>query len=150
MATHYQFHPCHQRRHNVQTYNLYNKYIVPDKWLFNDFGHQTCYFFKDVNKKFRLDKKEHIHSEFIHTTPTNEAETAKGEHVLLEYSHGCIHIKPKDIDDMIAKNYLKKGNLLIVHSYDRAAPIDPVQSGRNPFEVHFYPRASQILIFGAR
>lgn len=136
----------------IKIYNkqLYEKYEVPDKWVFNDFGHNTCYMFKDINKNFKLDGKDQEHDEFIHTTPDNEAQTAKQEKVIIDYSHGCIHVKPTDLDDMIAKNYLKKGNVMFVYSYTQKAPIDPVRRGTAPFELHFYPAAYEIQVYGVK
>ncbi len=128
---------------------LYGMRKLPDKWVFNDFGHMTCYYFKDVNRNHKLDKKiEHIHGEFIHTTPENEAQSALGKAIELDYSHGCIHVKPKDIDEMQERGYVKKGNLLVVHSYRQKAPIGPRRIGKAPFEFHFYPFSNKIVIFG--
>ena len=36
----------------------------------------------------------------------------------LRYSHGCEHIHPRDLDEMIAKGYVAPGVLFVVHSYD--------------------------------
>lgn len=128
---------------------LYGEYALPKTWVFNDFGHMTVYYFKDLNKNKRLDGKEVIHGEFLHTTPDNEAQAARGEAIDLRESHGCVHVAPADIDDMKKKGYLDKGNTLVVHGYDEGAPVDvPVEAGKKPFEVHFYPGSAQIFIFG--
>lgn len=136
----------------IKEYNfdLYGEREVPKTWVFNDFGHLTCYYFKDLNKNGKIDGKEKVHGEFIHTTPDNEAQTAKGEDVVLEESHGCIHVKPADIDDMDTKKYLNRGTLLVVHSYSSKAPMEMPSKGKKPFEVHFYPGVHWMIVFGER
>jgi hypothetical protein len=132
-------------------YNLYKKNALPDRWLFNDFGHMTCYYFRDINHNRVLDSKsEHITGEFIHTTPIDEANTALNNTVELEGSHGCIHVKPNDIDEMIKKGYLKKGNLVVVHSYRQEMPIGQRSIGKAPFEFHFYPKSNKVVIYGTK
>lgn len=93
--------------------------IVPDKWVLNDFGHVTIKYFRDLNNNGMLDNKsERVMSDFIHTTPINEFETRQKKNVALFESHGCVHVKPKDIDEMITMEYLKKGNVFQVHPYN--------------------------------
>lgn len=132
--------------------SLYKTRVIPNEWLFNDFGHQTCYYFNDVNRDFKLTKSkgEKIHGEFIHTTPENEAHSAHGTTAILIESHGCIHAKPKDIDDMITKKYLRKGNMIVIHKYNEIAPTQPHGRGSLPYEVHFYPNSKKIVIIGIR
>ncbi len=88
----------------------------------------------------------------IHTTPADEALTATGHQnqIQLGVSHGCIHVKPADIDDMIRKLYLAKGNHIIVHPYYEAAPHEPIRVANPPYEVHFYPFSQKIYIRGER
>jgi hypothetical protein len=70
---------------------------------------------------------------YIHTTAENEAETASidsaaaagreaGLAVLLEMSHGCIHLIPKDRDDMMRKGYLHTGARVVVKHYREKGP----------------------------
>lgn len=142
-----------ETRSSLTTLSLYGRWTLPDRWVFNDFGHQTCYFFKDINHNRKLDDKESIHPEFIHTTPVVEAMTEQSvpiSAIELGESHGCIHVKPRDIDDMIIKGYLKKGNSMIVHSYIAKAPFGIGSRGRPPFEVHFYPGSKKLVIFGLK
>lgn len=128
---------------------LYSVSAVPKTWVFNDFGHLTCYFYKDVNRNRKLDKNERIHAEFFHTTPDDEAATALGKAVRLSESHGCIHLKPTDIDTMVAKGYMKRGNVVRIHSYkDAPAALRRVPDGSGPFELHFYPGKRKLLILG--
>lgn len=130
--------------------SLYGKNEIPKKWVFNDFGHVTAFVFKDVNNNGVRDKNEPIHDEFIHTTPDDEASTAKGIAFTLKNSHGCVHVKPKDIDEMIAKGYIKKSNVFVVHAYTESTPLGMQcsESAKAPFEVHFYPGIEKIYIFG--
>lgn len=131
-------------------YQLYGDAKLPATWIFNDFGHVTCYYFKDLNDDGKLNpSRESIEGEFIHTTPVDEAMAARGQPVILTESHGCIHVKPADIDSMIAKDYLKKGNPMVVHGYTDPLPAYPTDAnGKPPFEVHFYPGSKTMLILG--
>jgi hypothetical protein len=132
---------------------LYGKYELPKSWIFNDFGHITCYFFRDKNGNARLDKDlgEKIHTEYFHTTPDDEAATAAGKPVSLSQSHGCIHLKPNDIDEMNKKGYFDAGNMVVVHGYDEKVPLwehDPASTA--PFELHFFPGARKVIVTGRR
>ncbi len=132
---------------------LYGKYELPKSWLFNDFGHVTCYFFKDKNGNRKLDSDfgEKIHKEYFHTTPDDEAATAAGKPVTLAQSHGCIHLKPNDIDEMIKKGYFDAGNLVVVHAYSEKVPLwEDNATGTAPFELHFFPGAKQVIVTGRR
>jgi hypothetical protein len=130
--------------------DLYGKYEVPKSWVFNDFGHMTCYFFKDLNRNKRFDRKtETIHKEYFHTTPDDEASAEAGKPITLTKSHGCIHIKPKDIDAMIKAGYFAGGNRVVVHRYDEKLPAWTGDPGAGaPFEVHFFPGAHKVVVTG--
>ncbi len=129
--------------------NLYPNSPIPTKWLFNDFGHVSVKYFKDLNNDRKMNGKEQVMGDFIHTTPPDEAATASGRIFQLAESHGCIHVRPGDIDTMIGNGYLKKGNTIEVHPYTKKA-IDASHK-RNaagmPFEVHFYPGLYKIAIY---
>lgn len=131
---------------------LYQTKTLPSTWIFNDFGHITCYLFKDLNNNGMLDGKEKISGQMIHTTPRDEALTATGKQsqINLVPSHGCIHIKPEDIDEMIKRLYLAKGNHLLVHPYKELAPHQPIRIANPPYEIHFYPGSNKIYIRGER
>ena len=90
----------------------------------------------------------------IHSTPDDEALTAKGVpgvEIELCESHGCIHVKPADIDDMIRRGFMKPGNPIFIHSYTEQAPIGPVDIGGHfPYEVHFFPMFIKIVVKGIR
>lgn len=123
----------------------------PDRWVFNDFGHTSVKYFKDTNHNWRMDGKEQIMGDFIHTTPPDERLTSikKADQISLSESHGCIHVKPLDIDTMIGNGYLKKGNTIEVHNYaEKTIPVNLTRSiARPPFEVHFYPGIFKIAIY---
>lgn len=138
---------------NIKRYanDLTGRSEVPDKWIFNDFGHMTCYYFKDVNKNGKLDNKtESIMGDFIHTTPPDETKSSGGLPVILTESHGCIHVKPDDIDDMIKRGFIKKGNRIYIHDYSETTPSGVGVLGRAPYELHFYPGSKKIVIQGGR
>jgi len=42
---------------------------------------------------------------------------ALGDDVVLGESHGCVHVKPGDLDDMVKRRYLKNGSVVVVHRY---------------------------------
>lgn len=128
---------------------LYPNSPIPTKWLFNDFGHVSVKYFKDVNNDRKMNGKEYVMGDFIHTTPTDEAATASRKIFQLAESHGCIHVRPNDIDIMIGNGYLKKGNTVEVHPYTKKV-IDASHKRNNaklPFEVHFYPGLYKIAIY---
>ena len=107
---------------------LYGIRRIPDTWIFND---------------------ERIHGQFHHTTPFNEAQTALGLPVRLEESHGCVHLKPVDIQEMITAGYMRKNAKVTVHRYaDRKIPPVRAGRGRPPFEMHFFPGMRQLLVLG--
>ena len=139
-------------KNEIEDYHkdLFGTKVVPSTWVFNDFGHATCYVFKDVNKNGVRDKSESIHAEFIHTTPPDEAATARKEPVLLTESHGCVHVKPADIDTMIAAGYLARGNAAVYHEYSAKAPTGSIERGRPPYAVHFYPGAQKMYVLGRK
>ena len=58
----------------------------------------------------------------IHTTPDNEGETSQGAPVTMDYSHGCIHIKPLDRDLFHHKGAFAKGTVFIIHAYQAKIP----------------------------
>ena len=128
---------------------LYPNSPIPTKWLFNDFGHVSVKYFKDVNLDRKMNGKEYVMGDFIHTTPTDEAATARRKIFQLGESHGCIHVKPNDIDTMIGNGYLKKGNTVEVHPYTKKAIDSSLKRNAAglPFEVHFYPGLYKIAIY---
>jgi hypothetical protein len=142
-------------RAEVEDYHerLYRIRKVPDTWVFNDFGHLTCYLFKDRNRNRKLDagSGERIHGEFFHTTPDDEAATALHTPVHLEPSHGCIHLKPLDIDLMVKRGFMKKGVRVVVHEYkDTVVRLPTSGVAKPPYELHFYPGLHKVLVVSVR
>ncbi|MCG5055453.1 MAG: L,D-transpeptidase family protein [Myxococcales bacterium] len=107
----------------LRTYKLlYKMTDAPTEWLFNDFGHLTVYLYVDKNKDGRWDRKQEPRlSEFIHTTPNDEAaeHLARAKGIEPSYnlgeSHGCVHVRPGDIDTAVSAGYLKANQLFVVH-----------------------------------
>jgi len=95
---------------------------IPDRWVFNDFGPWAVRYYEDTNHDGRLDGKEALSGEMIHTTPLDEAANAKGVRVTLGSSHGCIHVSPRGRDKMLAAGAFKRGTLLVIHSYEEQLP----------------------------
>ena len=144
---------------------------LPSTWVFNDFGHVTWYMVhaggsgdKAAAAKAKapeagspwstrplMTNKSKIHNEFIHTTQRNEYQTTHHEAVMLEYSHGCIHVKPRDIDEMAEKGYLKAGNFFIVHKYNEKPQVKmntAAATKYHRFQLHFFPGLEAIVIYG--
>ncbi|WP_316833839.1 hypothetical protein [Pedobacter nutrimenti] len=133
-----------------RSYNTYyGKLIVPDRWVFNDFGHISVKYYADNNHNWKMDGKEGFLGDFIHTTPGDEANTYLSNRVILSESHGCIHVKPLDIDTMIGNGYIKKGNSIEVHNYNEKNVAGNLlrNIARPGFEVHFYPGVYKIAVY---
>lgn len=103
-------------------YKLYNLREIPKTWALNDFGPIAIRWFKDLNGNKKLDGKETLSGQMFHTTPPNEAQEKRGLPVVLEVSHGCIHLKPSDRDKLILQGAFKPGTDFTVHKYDEKIP----------------------------
>ncbi|HVI45822.1 MAG TPA: hypothetical protein VM802_13185 [Chitinophaga sp.] len=121
----------------------------PDKWVFNDFGHNSIKYFVDTNHNWRKDGKEAVIGDFVHTTPGNEAQTFLGDTVKLDHSHGCIHLMPGDMDNLTGSGYAQPGTSLEVHPYtDLHIPTDTTRDPARPgFEIHFFPGVDKMVIY---
>lgn len=95
---------------------------IPDRWVFNDFGPWSVRWFVDKNRNRKMDPGEHPSGEMFHTTPQDEAATALGDDVHLEFSHGCIHLRPVDRDRLFSLGALKPGLLFVVHGQEELLP----------------------------
>lgn len=139
----------------IPLYRLQN----PDKWVFNDFGHVSVKYFRDTNHNGILDRNEQILGDFIHTTPGDEATsffnktqaaTLPKTPINLPGSHGCIHVKPDEIDAMISSGYLKKGQSIVVHPYNDLQMTSNIKADRYTragYEAHFFPGLYKIAIY---
>lgn len=117
------------RDHFISKNKLPNTTIYSFSWAENDFGHYTCYY-KNSSGTLQI--------QYIHPTPTLE----KNPNSPLGQSHGCIHVRPDDLDYMMNKGYLIGGSKFIVHSYDEAFDSNNIvmgATGSHEYELHFYP-----------
>ncbi len=108
--------------------DLYGKHEVPRRWVFNAFGKVAIRYFKDKNNDGKLDAGETLEGEMFHSTAENEAETAQNKPNFMFRSHGCIHLKPIQRDNLIKTGVFARGRSLIIHTYDeryRRQPGDP-------------------------
>ena len=127
----------------------------PTFWNMNDFGRVTVKYFKDTNGNRKLDGKEALLSDFIHTTPYDEMETILSKTIKPAYpmtlgeSHGCIHMVPAVLQEWIAKKILAVGSTLEVHPYSDKKVLASFErtTGRVGKEVHFYPHAEKIVLY---
>jgi hypothetical protein len=103
-------------------HRLYGESKIPEQWVFNDFGVKAIRYFQDPNHNKKLDKNERLSGEMIHTTPDDEAATTLGKEVNLKSSHGCIHWKPHDRDELEKAGAFTKGTDLTIHKYDETIP----------------------------
>jgi lipoprotein-anchoring transpeptidase ErfK/SrfK len=81
-------------------------------WNKNDFGKWS----------WNLKNNGHRTPYFIHTTPDDEAATAAGKSFELVQSHGCVHLRPRDRDEMMAVGALKAGREVQVMRYGQVGP----------------------------
>jgi hypothetical protein len=105
-----------------EAYRLYGRLQVPNAWVFNDFGPLAIQYFIDKNNNRKLDGREKLSGQMIHTTPDNEAQTKLGLEVKLGESHGCVHIRPEDRIRLIGAGAFKVGVPFIVHAYSDVFP----------------------------
>lgn len=85
---------------------------LKDVWKENDFGQWS----------WNLVREGRRTPFYIHTTPEDEARPKEASFEL-QQSHGCLHIRPRDRDDMTAKNYLRTGVQVEVMSYGKMGPL---------------------------
>ena len=76
---------------------------IPKSWDLNDFG-KTAFRVGDTGA-------------YVHTTPLGEAQFKRGEEETLDFSHGCIHIKPSDRKVMEKLGYLRKGVKITIKAF---------------------------------
>lgn len=64
---------------------------------------------------------------YVHTTAATEADTARGAATTLSHSHGCIHIDPRERDEMMERGYLGMDVLFVVRRFEEHLLPDPVR-----------------------
>jgi len=79
---------------------------LPKIYQFNDFGEWA----------WNLKRGKSRTAYYLHTTPHSE-EVKVGDDLELATSHGCIHLDPRERDEMIKRGYLRRGVILIVKQY---------------------------------
>lgn len=87
-------------------------------YRFNDFGSMGIKFFKDINGNKRFDPQiEHIVPTYIHSTPGDEWDRINNQDKAraLGYSHGCIHMYPSDIDEILANYVVRRVTTVTIH-----------------------------------
>ncbi|BFM06048.1 L,D-transpeptidase family protein [Halioxenophilus aromaticivorans] len=106
------------REHIRRSYlNLYRVDVVPNSWVFNDFGPVAIRWFKDTNGDRTLNDDERLSGQMFHTTPENEAQHSRSDPIRLSHSHGCIHLKPSDREIIFTRGGFEPGTPFIVHKY---------------------------------
>lgn len=85
-------------------------------WEMNDFGNWAWNMMASSSRGLsRTDL-------YVHTTPQNEQATAANQPFQLTQSHGCVHIRPRDRDEMMTLGYLQKGVRFVVKKYGVKGP----------------------------
>jgi hypothetical protein len=89
-------------------------------WDLNDFGKWSWNLLRNGRRS----------AYYVHTTPPDEAADARHASRHLEQSHGCVHIQPRDRDEMVAKGYLRAGIPVVMMSYGLVGPPRTPVGGR--------------------
>ena len=90
-------------------------------WTLNDFGH--------LRGRLVAVATGGTQSHMIHSSPEQERNANYWKDtdrlvdpsqalVTLNHSHGCEHIQPRDMDELVAKGYLAPGTTFVIHGYD--------------------------------
>ena len=116
---------------------------MPASWPFNDFGHSAWYIF---------DSRGNRSDQLLHETPENERQRELKKPIVLEHSHGCVHIDPAAVDEMVKKGYLANGSKFVVHDYKTDLPNDAIggrsaAAGTGHYVIHFFPKAGKIVVY---
>ena len=101
----------------VRNAELYASAAVPMTWIFNEFDPITIRWFKDLNGNKILDGKERLSGQMFHATPYDEMRHARKQSVRLVASHGCLHLKPAERDQLLAIGAFKPKTDFIIHDY---------------------------------
>jgi peptidoglycan hydrolase-like protein with peptidoglycan-binding domain len=92
-------------------------------WTLNDFGH--------LRGRLKSIATGNIQGHMIHSSPDQERASNYWEDTdalvdpaqalgTLHHSHGCEHIQPRDMDELVAKGYLAPGTNFVIHGYDES------------------------------
>jgi hypothetical protein len=99
---------------------------LQDTWQNNDFGHLSAY--------LRSRRTGEILGSIIHSSADNETTEAYFRETVslrepaaalerLRHSHGCEHIHPRDMDELVTKGYFGAGTTLRIHGYDEVPAL---------------------------
>ncbi|MDP2305904.1 MAG: peptidoglycan-binding protein [Pseudomonadota bacterium] len=90
-------------------------------WRSNDFGH--------LRGQLKSVRTGTIQGHMLHSSPHQEGTAAYFRDTddlldpataldVLDWSHGCEHVHPRDFDEMVARGFLAPGTTFVVHGYD--------------------------------
>jgi len=87
------------------------------EWIMNDFGEWSWNLMRDGKRT----------AYYVHTTPFDEAfkrlpMERDAIFMLFGQSHGCVHLLPRDRDEMMQRGYLKAGIHIQIMPYNRKGP----------------------------
>jgi len=136
---------------------------LPTTWVFNDFGPTAVKYFVDYNHNRKLDRvarpgqrKEEILSDFLHTTPPDELAYKLAQQIPNHYkvrlldSHGCVHMDPAAMRQLVDRGVLRVGAQLEIHPYSEAGlpPLTFTRPwGEVGTEIHFFPWAKRLVLY---
>ncbi|MCB9759927.1 MAG: murein L,D-transpeptidase [Alphaproteobacteria bacterium] len=94
---------------------------LPPTWTRSEFGH-----LRGLLRDVRTGRTQ---GHMIHSSPyaeltkhyftdTEALDDAASALDLLRVSHGCEHIHPKDMDELVARGWMRPGTRFVVHGYD--------------------------------
>jgi peptidoglycan hydrolase-like protein with peptidoglycan-binding domain len=92
-----------------------------ETWRLNDFGH--------LRGQLKSTRTGTIQGHMLHSSPHQEGTAAYFRDTdalldpataldVLDWSHGCEHVHPRDFDEMVARGFLAPGTTFIIHGYD--------------------------------
>ncbi len=95
-------------------------HLLPE-WTKNDFGH--------LRGRLKSLRTGQLQGHMIHSSPFNQGTDVyysdtdrlldpKEALSVLRVSHGCEHIHPRDLDELVARGYLAPGTRFVIHGYD--------------------------------
>lgn len=137
--------------------------VLPTTWVFNDFGPTAVKYFIDYNHNRKLDRvarpgqrKEEILSDFLHTTPPDELAYKLAQQIPNQYkvqlleSHGCVHMDPAAMRQLVDRGVLRVGAQLEIHPYSEAGL--PPRTFTRPWgeagtEIHFFPWSKRLVLY---
>ncbi len=88
--------------------------LLMTTWEYNDFGKWGW--------NLRALPGKTATAYYVHTTDQNERDAEAKLDILLENSHGCVHLVPSQRDEMIDKGYLVEGAEFDVRPYNEVGP----------------------------